>query len=261
MESITDPLYICSPDLKVEYMNPAMIQRVGRNAFEEKCYKALHNLDEKCEWCVFEKIKKEGPIETTILSPKDNRHYRVTNMPIDNQDGSFSKMTIFRDITDYLNAVSESEKAKALLLQSQKLEAIGHLAGGIAHDFNNILSAILGYTELALIDAEKGRSVKESLHSVYKAGKRASDLVKQILTFARKSDEKLIPMQIDMILKELMLLLRSTIPTSIEIRKNINSRSMIIGNPTQVHQIFMNLCANAAQAMEDAGGGFGSEFV
>jgi len=154
---------------------------------------------------------------------------------------------IIRDIT-------EREKAEQRIQQTQKMESIGTLAGGIAHDFNNILSAVLGYTELALGAVEKESPVADDLHEVYTAGLRAKELVAQILTFARQSDEELKPIQIDFIIKEVLKFLRSSIPTTIEIKQNIESDSRIRGNATQVHQILMNLCTNASHAMEDEGG-------
>jgi PAS domain S-box-containing protein len=254
MEAFAEPLYICSPDFIVEYMNPAMIRHIGKDATGEKCHKTLHGLDYRCDWCVFDKIINGETVESKIKSPLDDRDYHVTNMPIQNKDGTVSKMTIYRDITDYLQAVSEKEKAQAQLVQSQKMESIGNLAGGIAHDFNNILSAIIGFTELAIEDAPKGTSLEDSLQEIYSAGKRARDLVKQILAFARQSDEKTIPIQPSMIVKEILRLIRSTIPTNIKIQQEMESDSLIMGNATQVHQVLMNLCTNAAQAMEDSGG-------
>lgn len=254
MESFADPLYICSSDFTVEYMNPAMVHRTGRDATGERCYHSIHGLDSQCEWCVFNPDNSNKTTETNIRSPLDDRHYRVTNMPIRNQDGTISKMTIFRDITDYINAISEKEKVQAQLIQSQKMESIGNLAGGIAHDFNNILSSIIGFTELALDDVEKDSIIEDNLQEVYTAGKRAKELVAQILAFARQSEEELKPIQVDVIVKEVLQFIRSSIPTTIEINKNIDSDSLIMGNQTQVHQIIMNLCTNAAYAMEDEGG-------
>ena len=150
--------------------------------------------------------------------------------------------------------ITERKELEHQLQQSQKLESIGNLAGGIAHDFNNILSSLLGFTELAMDDVEKGTSVENHLQEVYTAGKRARDLVKQILAFARQSDEERKPIRVDTIAKEALKLIRSTIPTTIEIKENIHSQSLILGNSSQVHQVFMNLCTNAAQAMEDVGG-------
>ena len=254
MESFADPLYICSYDFTVEYMNPPMIRRIGRDASGEKCYSALHGLDSKCDWCIFDQVSEDKTIETSIKSPLDGRNYRVSNMPIRNQNGTISKMTIFRDITDYLEAVSEKEKAQKQLIQSQKMESIGNLAGGIAHDFNNILSSVIGFTELALDSVEKDSMIENDLQEVYTAGKRAKELVAQILAFARQSEEELKPIQVDVIVKEVLQFIRSSIPTDIEIKKDIDSDSLIMGNPTQVHQIMMNLCTNAAHAMEDDGG-------
>jgi CheY-like chemotaxis protein len=134
------------------------------------------------------------------------------------------------------------------------MEAIGTLAGGIAHDFNNILSAIIGYTELALDDKVQGFKQKDILNEVLIASNRAKDLVHQILAFARQSDEKLKPVLVRIIAKEVLKLIRSSIPTTIEIRQKINSNALIMGTPTQIHQIMMNLCTNAAHAMGKTGG-------
>ena len=158
------------------------------------------------------------------------------------------------DITEQKIAEKERAKLKDQLQQAQKMESIGNLAGGIAHDFNNILSSIIGFTELALDDVDKDSAVKDSLQEVYKAGKRAKDLVWQILTFARQTDDPIKPIQVDSIAKEVLKFIRSSIPTTIGIQQNIDSDSLIMGNPTQVHQIIMNLCTNAAQAMEESGG-------
>ena len=163
-------------------------------------------------------------------------------------------VAIYEDTTAKQQAEEDRERLKKQLLQSQKLESIGTLAGGIAHDFNNILSSIIGFTELSLDDVKKGTSLEDNLQEVYTAGMRARDLVKQILAFARQSDEDLKPIRVDSIAKEALKLVRSSIPTTIEIRENIESHSLIMGNPSQVHQLLMNLCTNATHALEDAGG-------
>ena len=150
--------------------------------------------------------------------------------------------------------ITERKELENKLLQAQKMESIGSLASGIAHDFNNILSLILGYTELALEDVQKGTTLENRLQEAYSAGNRARDLVKQILAFARQSDEKITPIQPSSITREVLKFLRSSIPTTIEIKRNIESDSLIMGNATQIHQVLMNLCTNAAHAIEDAGG-------
>ena len=140
------------------------------------------------------------------------------------------------------------------LFQAQKMESIGTLAGGIAHDFNNILSSILGFTELAFDDIEKGTQLHESLQEVYTAGKRAKDLVNQILTFARQAEVIIRPIHVAIIAEEALKFLRSSIPSNIEFRQNIESNSTIMADSSQIHQIFMNLCTNAAHSMEKTGG-------
>lgn len=164
---------------------------------------------------------------------------------------------IVRDITNRKKIEAEQKEIEKKIQQTQQMEAIGTLAGGIAHDFNNILSSIIGFTELSLDVVEKGSVLEDNLQEVYTAGKRAKDLVNQILTFARQSDEAARPIQVGMIVKEVLKFIRSSIPTTITIQENIESESLIMGNETHVHQILMNLCTNAAQAMEIDGGVLG----
>ncbi|MFP4225758.1 MAG: ATP-binding protein, partial [Desulfobacterales bacterium] len=139
------------------------------------------------------------------------------------------------------------------LRQAQKLEAIGTLAGGIAHDFNNILSSILGYSELLLEDAEKGTLLEQNLSQIYAAGARAKDLVKQILTFSRQTESEVVPLNVKLLVKESMKLLWASLPKSIEIKQEIETDTLVSGDPAQIHQIVMNLCTNAAQAMDKNG--------
>ena len=165
-----------------------------------------------------------------------------------------SFVSVHTDISELKQAKSEKKKFEAKLQQAQKMESIGTLAGGIAHDFNNILSSVLGYTELALGGVEKGTELEDDLQEVRKAGMRAKDLVKQILTFARQSDEADMPIQINIIAKEVLKFIKSSIPSTIQINNKIYSDSLIMGSSTQIHQVLMNLCTNAAQAMEEKGG-------
>lgn len=150
--------------------------------------------------------------------------------------------------------ITEKKRLETNLQQAVKMQSVGNLAGGIAHDFNNILSSIIGFTELALDSAEKGSLLEDNLQEVYRAGKRAKSLVKQILAFARQSDEEIKPVRIDTLVQEVLKLIRASIPATIDIRKSIDSPSLVMGNSVQVHQIIMNLCSNAAAAMDTGGG-------
>jgi PAS domain S-box-containing protein len=150
--------------------------------------------------------------------------------------------------------ITEKKLLQEQLIQAQKMEAIGTLAGGIAHDFNNILSAIMGYTELSLDRLKKEPLIKENLSEVLKAAKRARDLVKQILTFSRQTEQEMRPIQIKPIVVEALKLLRASIPKTIEIRKNIDCDATVLADPTQIHQVLMNLCTNASHAMQQNDG-------
>jgi PAS domain S-box-containing protein len=161
----------------------------------------------------------------------------------------------FIDISERKEAQDEKEKLFSQLQQAQKMEAIGTLAGGIAHDFNNILSAIYGYTELSLAELPDGSPVKSYIKNMYDAANRARELVKQILTFSRQETQQQSPVEVHIIIKEALKLLRASIPSTIEIRQNIDSHcGSVFASPTQVHQIIMNLCTNAYHAMRETGG-------
>lgn len=175
-------------------------------------------------------------------------HEEASISPVMNDEGKIIHfVAVKRDVTHELESARQ-------LQQAQKMEALGTLAGGVAHDFNNILSAVLGYTELALGDVEKGSAVEDSLKEVFKAGIRAKELVKQILTFTRQTDVETRPVQVNIIVKEVLKLLRASIPATIEIQHNIVSDALVLSNPVHIHQILMNLCTNAAQAMAEKGG-------
>ena len=150
---------------------------------------------------------------------------------------------------------AEKRKLEVMLIQSQKMEAIGALAGGITHDFNNILAAILGYTELALLNDRLVSPVRRNLEQIQKACQRARDLVNHILAFRRQSKQEIQPVQISAIVKEGLRMLRASIPASIKISQQIESENGLVNaDPTQIHQVLMNLGINAAHAMRDYGG-------
>ena len=158
----------------------------------------------------------------------------------------FSTMTVFTDIT-------ERKMLESKLQQAQRIESIGNLAGGIAHDFNNILSSILGFTELAMADVQIGSPQQENLKEVFIAGNRAKQLVQQILAFARQSNEETKPVRLSDIVNEALKLLRPSTPSSIDIIPTIDSTSRVMENESQLHQIVMNLCTNAVQALQESG--------
>ncbi|HSF30789.1 MAG TPA: PAS domain S-box protein, partial [Candidatus Tectomicrobia bacterium] len=151
--------------------------------------------------------------------------------------------------------ITERKRLEERLSQTQKMAAIGTLAGGIAHDFNNILAAILGYTELALYDTPLQSAQHGYLQEVLTAGKRARDLVQQILTFSRQTKQQRQPVQLHPLIKESLVMLRASLPATIDIRQHLDEHiGPVMADTTQMHQVLLNLCANAEYAMREAGG-------
>ncbi len=161
---------------------------------------------------------------------------------------------IIRDITEKKLAREEKIRLEASLRQSYKMEALGTMAGGIAHDFNNILAIIIGNNDFAMEDLEPGHPSRHSLEQVQMAADRAKDLVRQILSFSRQETQAAIPLQPHVLVKETLKLLRSTTPTTVSIVEKIDPACrMIMANPTQFHQLVMNLFSNAVSAMDEKG--------
>jgi PAS domain S-box-containing protein len=162
-------------------------------------------------------------------------------------EGGFATLNFARDIT-------RQKQLEAQLRNAQKMEAIGTLAGGIAHDFNNILSAIIGYTDLTSLILPADDPARSSLNEVMNAAQRAKELVYRILTFSRTHEQEQRPVRMDQIIQEALKLLRPSLPATIEIEQQIECQGTILADPTQMHQVIVNLCTNAYQAMEEEGG-------
>ncbi len=154
-----------------------------------------------------------------------------------------------------LNTETEKARMEGQLRQAQKMESIGTLAGGVAHDFNNLLGIILGYSEMGLLNVEEGTKLHSYLQDVVEAGLRARELVKQILAFSRETEQELKPLHLAPIVKECLKMLRSALPATIEIRETVQpERDVILSDPSQIHQVLMNLCSNAGQAIGEEDG-------
>jgi len=181
---------------------------------------------------------------------KDNtlREFETIISPVQNGSGDIvSFVSVNRDVT-------QEKVLEAQLQQSDRLQSIGTLAGGIAHDFNNILSAIIGYTELTIDYLENGSLPYNNLQEVLEAGERAKGLINQILTFSRQSEQDFKPLQLKLIVKEALKLIRATLPSTIEIHQDLQSDAAILGDQTKIHQVLMNLCTNAGHALQEKGG-------
>ena len=189
--------------------------------------------------------RDESVIDTLLYSrPEHNARGETMGMRL-----------LFLNITELKRAEAEARQLEKRLIHAQRMEAIGTLAGGIAHDFNNILTAVIGYSELVLHQVEPDSRLHNNLQQILAAGLRARDLVRQILTFSRQDERQLTPLQIAPLIKEALKMLRSSLPTTISIKHSIEEDlDDVMADPTQVHQVIMNLCTNAAQAMEEEGG-------
>ncbi len=199
--------------------------------------------------------KVHGGIVEEIRHPETGKYLEVRSLPrFDNHRCIRGMVQIVRDVTARRMAQEEQKSLQKQLLQAQKMEAIGTLAGGIAHDFNNILAAIMGYSEMAYRQSGQDKALQSKLKRVLEASDRARALVGQILTFSRRTDPERRIVDAGFVVKEALKLIRSTIPSTILMHQKINPGCKIEGDPTQIHQIVMNLCTNAYHAMQDHGG-------
>jgi len=251
--------YIDAQTLCYEFVNAAIEQSFGiprekiigmhiRELTGEESYKfALKNIDEA-------RSGKTSFYEDIFDLVSGKRWVQVNYTPVFDADGRVVSLVMLSyDITERKRTEEERAKLQNQLNQAQKMEAIGLLAGGIAHDFNNILAAIIGYTEMARDEALPVENA--NINQVLVSANRAKDLVRQILSFSRQSPENCYPVKIQSLVREVIKMLRASIPSTIRITESIDpSCGAILADPTQISQITMNLCSNAFHAMEKTGG-------
>ena len=256
-EAIPQQVWTSQPDGLLDYVNQRVIEYFER-PFEDIIghgwQELLHPDDlPACltRWAEALETKKPYEIEFRLRRGRDQayRWHLGRALPIFNQEGQVVRW--FGTNTD----ITEFKQLEVQVRQSQKMEAIGTLAGGIAHDFNNILMGVVGYTELAKQKAGGNEAVKRNLDEVLVAGQRAKELVQQILAFSRQTDQEWQPIELQLVVKEVCKFLRASLPATIEIRQEFTGApTVILGDPIQMHQVVMNLCANAEYAMRESGG-------
>lgn len=256
IHSSADAIVMYDLQGRVNYISPAFTKVFGWN-FEEIKGKKIPFLPESEQKPTIPMIKnlvEKGIPCHGFETKRYNKEGKIIDVSIsasrydDHEGEPAGLLVILRDI-------SEKKVLETKLRQAHKMEAVGTLAGGIAHDFNNILAGIMGYVEIAKFDASLKKSVSKNLDGILKGCYRAKELVEQILKFSRKSEQTKIPLQFSYEIKEAIKLLRASLPSSIEIRKNIEpGLGNILADPTQIHQVLMNLCTNASHAMGKGGG-------
>ena len=262
VEHIQEVFWIAVPDhSQLLYMSPRYETMWGRSCASlfdhaHHLWDAVHPQDQEY---VLTRVA-EGQVtgfqaEFRIVRPDQNvRFIRAQTFPIRNAFGEVVRMAgVAEDMTEQKRAQDTLVKTERQFRQSSRMEAIGTLAGGIAHDFNNILTAILGYTELGLASVPKGSRTQRNLQEVLTAGHRAKHLVLQILAFSRQSGQAKKPIAIHTVIQEALKLLRATIPSTIEIRHSFMTEAYVLADPTQLHQVVINLCTNAEYAMRETG--------
>ncbi len=259
VEANPDPVVVFDNEKKVRYLNPAF-SRVFGWTLSEQLGKKLENfipVQNIPQALSMDDMEKKGESYTGIETQRSAKDGRIIPVSIsgasfaDKSGAILGSVCNIRDITD-------QKTMEEQLVQSQKMEAIGTLASGIAHDFNNILSAIFGNLDLAFMDLPENIPVRRNIENVMKAAHRAKDLVSQILSFSRKNEKREgITRKINphTIIREALILLRASLPSTIEIQEKIADKNGAIhADPTQFHQIIMNLCTNAHHAMKENGG-------
>jgi two-component system, cell cycle sensor histidine kinase and response regulator CckA len=247
--------FIATPEGRILACNPAFAGIFGFSSVSEATQAEFFSscLDPN-DREVFLKLLKEKK----TLKHHEGQYRRQGGQiihTIENVVGSFDDHGELIEIKGFIIDNTEQKKLEEQLRHSQKMEAMGTLAGGIAHDFNNILTAVLGNAEMGLLKIPEESRAQNNLKEILKAGRRARDLVKQILTFSRQEKQEPRPLQITPMVKEVVKLLRGALPKSLEIRQNIcSSAGIVLADPIQIHQLLMNLCTNAGHAMQKTGG-------
>jgi len=255
IEHAAESVIISNKSGAIQYVNPAFEQLSGFSREEivgqnfrifrsDKHEKGFY----KDMWEVISRGNIWSGHITNRMKDDTLREFETKISPVHNRSGDIvSFVSVNRDVT-------QEKVLEAQLHQSQRMQSIGTLAGGIAHDFNNILSAIIGYTELTIDYLENGSLPYNNLQEVLEAGERAKGLINQILTFSRQSEQDLKPLQLKLIVKEALKLIRATLPSTIEIHQDLTSDAAILGDQIKIHQVLMNLCTNAGHAMPGKGG-------
>ncbi|MBT8331323.1 MAG: PAS domain S-box protein, partial [Deltaproteobacteria bacterium] len=261
LDSIDATIYVADMDThEIFFMNKYMRDNFGTSLIGQLCYQVFRDENQPCELCTNSRLLDEqgnstGAIVWEGKNPLNNKWYINYDRAIKWTDGRYVRLQVATDITKLKELEKERMKAETYLRQAQKMEAIGTLAGGIAHDFNNILSAIMGYTELSMMDVTPKSDAKYNLNEIYKASQRAKEVVKQILTFSRHSEQNRQPLKIDPIVKDSINMLKASLPSTIQIQQYVDSAAGIIeADATEIHQIIMNLGTNAYHAMSETGG-------
>lgn len=256
VEQAAEAMIIMRPDGTVHYVNPAVKkifglksgQLIGINPFHTENKQLSLGFDSSMLNRIASGKIWRGPVEASKTDGELIELDVIVSAIFDKNGGIQNVVAVCRDVTNEIRLERE-------LKQAQKLEAIGTLVGGIAHDFNNIIAIIMGYTELGFFSVTSDDPIYPNLIEIQSAAQRAKDLVQQILAFSRQSEQEIKPVKIKPIVSETVKFLRASLPSTIEIKLSLTAETdMVLADPVHIHQILMNLCTNAKQAMSETGG-------
>ncbi len=254
MEAMRDPVYICSPGFRVTFMNPAMIRRTGYNAVGDRCYKALHDRESACPWCLHWKTQKGEYSESEICSPKDGRFYHVSNSPIFHSNGTISKMTIFRDITEIRRIEEELRHSKEIAESANR--AKDEFMSNMSHEIRTAMNAVIGMLDLMLF-TDPGHQQREFLESAKSAADSLMVMIEGLLSFSAVKSGRIRPeeksVEIHSFMENFMIPLRArTRSRSLGLSLGIASDvpPVIVTDPNFLRQILANLTDNAVKFTE-----------
>jgi signal transduction histidine kinase/ABC-type amino acid transport substrate-binding protein/ActR/RegA family two-component response regulator len=252
IDAFDGQVYICSPDYTVEFMNKKLIERTGRDATGEPCYRVLHDRDSICPWCVNDRVRKGETVRWQMQSPKDNRWYYVVNTPIRHTDGSISKQAMILDITERIEAEEAKAKMETRNRQLQKAESLGRMTAAIAHHFNNKLHVIMGHMELAMQSlTPDGKSV-ENLTAALQAADKAAEVSRLMLTSLGQVNDKLEPLDLAETCRKRLPLIQAAMPEHVALTTDLHIPGPVIAsNANQIQLILTNLIGNSWEAIGD----------
>jgi PAS domain S-box-containing protein len=257
VESFDGYMYICSADYRIEFMNQRMINRTGRNAVGELCYRALHERDAVCEWCVNERVFKGETVHWEVQSPKDQRWYYVVNTPIRHGDGTVSKQSMIQDITERKKVESETSQLRQELAHLNRIMTMTELSSSLAHEINQPLGAILNNAATAkMLNARRSEGeagdLGEILNDIINDTNRAGQIVRKIRGIIKKEAVTFEVLDMNSLLEEVVELFRNPLNREkIVVRKDL-SRGLapVNGDRVRLQQVVMNLIMNATDAMK-----------
>ncbi|NOY77603.1 MAG: PAS domain S-box protein [Calditrichaeota bacterium] len=245
-------LSIITPDYRIERANKVAFQLYGSNVEGRHCYEVFQHRDSVCPFCPTKRTFETGESQSEVVPYPDAKHptgyISLRTYPLKDEEGKITRV-----IENYQD-VTEQKKLEEKLIQAQKMESVGTLAAGIAHDFNNLLGGIIGYTSLIQLEDQLDDSVMELINAIEDTAKRASNLTKQLLGFARKGKYENKPVQLNDILDEVYGIITLRLQKKITIKRHYaKNLKLVMGDPSQFQQVLLNICLNAIDAMPDGG--------